>query len=43
MTDPSPDTAIPNSETQTAIDDLEQGKGQRFDSVGALMIDLESD
>jgi hypothetical protein len=41
--EPSLDAAIPNVENRTAIDELKQGKGERFDSVGTLMIDLESE
>ena len=32
---------IPGAETQTAIDELEAGKGQRFKSVDALFVDLD--
>lgn len=32
---------IPNTETQAAIDELESGGGQRFDSVEALFADLD--
>jgi DNA-damage-inducible protein J len=37
------DREHPNRETQQAIDELKQGKGERFDSVEALMVDLESE
>jgi DNA-damage-inducible protein J len=32
---------IPNAETHAAIDELESGKGKRFDSVEALFADLD--
>ena len=32
---------IPSAKTQTAIDELEAGKGQRFESVDALFDDLD--
>lgn len=34
------DVRIPNAETQTALREIEQGKVKRFDSVEALMADL---
>lgn len=34
---------VPNATTRAAIAELETGKGKRFDSVQALMDDLESD
>lgn len=34
---------IPNAETRKAIDELESGKGQRFDSIQALMDDLHAE
>ena len=33
----------PNAVTQTAIAELEAGKGVKFDSVAALMADLNAD
>ena len=33
----------PNAITRTAIAELEAGKGKRFDSVEALMADLDAD
>jgi DNA-damage-inducible protein J len=37
------EAAIPNEITRKAMEELEQGKGRSFDTVEALMIDLESD
>jgi DNA-damage-inducible protein J len=37
------DVRIPNAETQAAMRDLQQGNVTRFDSVGALMVDLNDD
>lgn len=37
------DVRIPNAETQAAIRDIEQGKVARFDSISALMADLNDD
>jgi DNA-damage-inducible protein J len=34
---------MPNAETREAIADLEAGKGERFESVEALMADLNAD
>lgn len=34
---------VPNAETRAAIAELEAGKGKRFDSVNALMADLNAD
>lgn len=34
---------VPNAETRKAIDELESGKGQRFDSIQALMDDLHAE
>ena len=33
---------VPNAETRAAIVELESGKGKRFDSVDALMADLNA-
>jgi DNA-damage-inducible protein J len=33
----------PNSETRAAIDELESGRGKQFDSVAALMADLQDE
>jgi DNA-damage-inducible protein J len=33
----------PNAETRAAIEELEAGKGKRFDSVEDLMTDLNAD
>ena len=33
----------PNAETRAAIAELEAGKGERFESVAALMADLNAD
>lgn len=37
------DMKVPNARTRDAIDELEAGKGKRFDSVAALMADLNAD
>lgn len=37
------DVRIPNAETQTALVEIGQGKVKRFDSVEALMADLNND
>ncbi len=37
------DVRIPNAETQAAMRDIQQGKVKRFDSVEALMADLNDD
>ena len=37
------DVRIPNAETQAAMRDIQQGKVTRFDSVEALMADLNND
>ena len=37
------DVRIPNAETQAAIRDIQDGKVTRFDSVEALMADLNDD
>jgi DNA-damage-inducible protein J len=37
------DVRIPNAETQAAMRDIQQGKVTRFDSVEALMADLNDD
>ena len=37
------DVRIPNAETQAAMRDIQQGKVKRFDSVDALMADLNDD
>ena len=37
------DVRIPNAETQAAMRDIQEGKGKRFDSVEALMADLNDD
>ncbi len=34
---------VPNKETRAAIAELEAGKGQSFDSVDALMADLNAE
>lgn len=34
---------VPNSDTQEAIAELESGKGKRFNSIQALMQDLNED
>lgn len=34
---------VPNKETRTAIAELEAGKGKSFDSIDALMADLNAD
>lgn len=34
---------IPNADTQTAMRDIQQGKADRFDSVAALIADLNDD
>jgi DNA-damage-inducible protein J len=36
------DAEIPNRATRRAMEELEQGGGKRFDSVEALLIDLET-
>jgi DNA-damage-inducible protein J len=35
------DVRIPNAETQAALRDVQQGKTTRFDSVDALMAELD--
>ncbi len=37
------DVKVPNATTRQAMDELEAGKGKRFDSVAALMADLHED
>ena len=37
------DVRIPNTETQAAMRDIQDGKVTRFDSVDALMADLNDD
>lgn len=37
------DIETPNKETQAAIDEIEAGKGKSYDSIEALMADLNSD
>lgn len=37
------DVRIPNAETQAAMRDIQEGKVKRFDSVEALMADLNDD
>jgi DNA-damage-inducible protein J len=37
------DVRIPNAETQAALRDVQQGKTTRFDSVDALMADLDDE
>jgi DNA-damage-inducible protein J len=37
------DVRIPNAETQAAMRDIQNGKVRRFDSVDALMADLNDD
>ena len=37
------DVRVPNAETQAAMRDIQLGKVQRFDSVEALMADLNDD
>jgi DNA-damage-inducible protein J len=37
------DVRIPNAETQAAMQDIKDGKVTRFDSVEALMVDLNDD
>ncbi|MDE1479985.1 type II toxin-antitoxin system RelB/DinJ family antitoxin [Xenorhabdus bovienii] len=37
------DVKVPNATTRQAMDELEAGKGKRFDSVAALMADLNED
>ena len=37
------DVRIPNAETQAAMRDIQKGKVKRFDSVEALMADLNDD
>lgn len=37
------DVRVPNAETQAAMRDIQQGKVSRFDSVDALMADLNDD
>jgi DNA-damage-inducible protein J len=37
------DVRIPNAETQAALRDVQQGKTTRFDSVDALMSDLDDE
>ncbi len=37
------DVRIPNAETQAAMRDIQAGKVKRFDSVEALMADLNDD
>ena len=37
------DVRIPNAETQAAMRDIQDGKVTRFDSVDALMADLNDD
>jgi len=37
------DMKVPNGVTREAIAELEAGKGQRFDTVGDLMADLNAD
>jgi DNA-damage-inducible protein J len=37
------DIKVPNKETKAAIAELKSGKGESFDSVDALMADLNAD
>jgi DNA-damage-inducible protein J len=37
------DVRIPNAETQAAMRDIQEGNVKRFDSVDALMADLNED
>jgi DNA-damage-inducible protein J len=37
------DVRLPNAETQAAMRDIQEGKVKRFDSVDALMADLNDD
>ncbi len=37
------DVKVPNAATQSAIVELEAGKGKKFATVGALMADLNED
>ncbi|CAH1081308.1 type II toxin-antitoxin system RelB/DinJ family antitoxin [Candidatus Nitrotoga sp. 1052] len=37
------DVKVPNATTRKAIAELESGKGKHFDSVDALMADLNAD
>lgn len=37
------DVRVPNAETIAAMQELEEGRGQRFDSVEALIADLNAD
>jgi DNA-damage-inducible protein J len=37
------DVRVPNTETQAAMRDIQEGKVKRFDSVDALMADLNDD
>jgi DNA-damage-inducible protein J len=37
------DIKVPNSGTRHAIEELEQGRGKRFDSIEALMADVNAD
>jgi len=37
------DVKVPNGKTRKAIAELEAGKGKRFNSVSALMTDLNAD
>jgi len=37
------DVRIPNAETQSAMRDIQDGNVTRFDSVGALMADLNDE
>jgi len=37
------DVKVPNAKTRKAIVELEAGKGKRFNSVSALMTDLNAD
>ncbi|MBJ7527283.1 MAG: type II toxin-antitoxin system RelB/DinJ family antitoxin [Sphingomonadaceae bacterium] len=37
------DVRVPNAETQAAMRDIQEGKVKRFDSVDALMADLNDD
>ena len=37
------DVRVPNAETIAAMKELDEGRGKRFDSVEALMADLNAD
>ena len=37
------EVGIPNAETKKAIDELESGRGKRFDSIQSFMDDLHEE